>query len=76
MSQTRNKGYASEAIQIATKYAKEALGLIQLYCNILVSNLPSIQLFEKVGFTVSGKKIKWVKRGEVFEDELFLQHIF
>ena len=45
----RRKGFAENALRLVVDYAK-SLGLHTLYVNILPENLPSISLFEKVGF--------------------------
>ena len=45
----RRKGFAENALQLLIGYAK-TLGLQTLYANVLPENLPSISLFEKVGF--------------------------
>ena len=45
----RRKGFAENALRLAISYA-ESLGLHTLYANIFPENLPSIFLFEKVGF--------------------------
>ena len=45
----RRKGFAENALQLVISYAK-SLGLHTLYANILPENLPSINLFRKVGF--------------------------
>jgi diamine N-acetyltransferase len=45
----RCKGFAENALRLMIDYAK-SLDLQTLYANILPENLPSISLFEKVGF--------------------------
>ena len=45
----RRKGFAENALRLMIDYAK-SLGLHTLYANVLPENLPSISLFEKVGF--------------------------
>ena len=45
----RRKGFAENALRLAISCA-ESLGLHLLYANIFPENLPSISLFEKVGF--------------------------
>jgi diamine N-acetyltransferase len=45
----RRKGFAENALRLMIDYAK-SLGLQTLYANILPENLPSILLFEKLGF--------------------------
>ena len=45
----RRKGFAENALRLMINYAK-SLDLQTLYAHILPENLPSISLFEKVGF--------------------------
>ena len=71
----QRNGFALQALQIIEKYAFEKLYLHQLYASILADNLPSIKLFEKAGFSYSGKKIDWRKTDNEFKDELFYQKI-
>ncbi|MDZ7846248.1 MAG: GNAT family protein [Owenweeksia sp.] len=49
------------------------LSLRQLYCNILEDNKPSLNLFEKAGFKINGIKKDWVRSGNCYKDQLFLQ---
>lgn len=69
----RKKGYASEALDILIQYGFEVLNLRQLFCNITVDNEPSIALFKKHGFEISGNKKQWIRDGKNFKDELILQ---
>lgn len=71
--QNRKKGYASEALEVITKYCFSVLHLNQLYCNINRDNEASIMLFQKQGFLVSGTKLKWNKTATGYKDEFFLQ---
>lgn len=45
----RRKGFAENALRLVVDYAK-LLGMRILYASIFPENLPSISLFEKVGF--------------------------
>ena len=45
----RRKGFAENALRLVVDYAK-LLGMHSLYASIFPENLPSISLFEKVGF--------------------------
>lgn len=69
----REKNYASRSLDILIKYAKEALGLKQLYCNILENNQRSLNLFVRKGFVVTGAKKDWVKIQSNWVTEYFLQ---
>jgi diamine N-acetyltransferase len=69
----RGKGYAREALQLMMEHAFERLFFHQLYSNIAVSNEASLNLFEKIGFSIVGRKKEWIRRPDGWEDELLLQ---
>lgn len=71
----RQKGYATEALQLLTRYAFETLQLHQLYCNIAADNSISLQLFTNAGFNKVGVKKDWLKNVDGWVDELMLQAI-
>lgn len=71
----RGKGYATEALELIKDYSFHSLGLRQLYCNILLENTVSINLFEKHGFKQCAVKKDWVRYGKQWKDELTLQCI-
>ena len=48
--------------------------LNQLYATIYSSNEKSLNLFIKAGFEINGKRKKWVRKQEEFEDVHFLQY--
>jgi diamine N-acetyltransferase len=57
----RRQGYALAALQQLVPYAQQALGLHQLYCTVAEGNVPSINLFEKVGFRRVGVRYDWLR---------------
>ncbi len=69
----RRKGYAKMAIEALVDYAFNRLKLHQIYCNILADNTNSINLFEGLGFSITGKKEEWIRSGEKYLDEYILQ---
>lgn len=69
----RKKGYASEALNLLIKYCFYSLNLHQIYCNITTDNEPSILLFQKHGFQITGIKKQWIRDGDKYKDELILQ---
>ncbi|MCW3101905.1 MAG: acetyltransferase, ribosomal protein N-acetylase [Bacteroidetes bacterium] len=71
----RGKGYASEALGLLKNYCFEILNLQQIYCNITTDNEPSILLFQKHGFQITGIKKHWIRSGSGYKDELLLQLI-
>lgn len=73
--QSRNLGYATEALELLSGYCKVTLELHQLYCNILADNKASIHLFEKLGFTQVGVKKDWISSNGNFKNEILYQKI-
>ena len=71
----RRNGYASEAIEILMPYCFDTLHLHQLYCNVAKDNEPSIKLFMKFGFEITGIKKQWLRSTNGFEDEYLMQLI-
>jgi diamine N-acetyltransferase len=71
----RNKGYASEALDLLKNYAFSLLDLHQLYCNIGSENQRSIELFSKHGFEECGRKKDWMWTNGTWHDELMFQCI-
>ena len=72
----RGKGYASDAVETACRYAREVLNLHQLWCNVGSDNAPSRRLFAKAGFAEVGVKRDWLWRPNGYHDEVMLQKIF
>ncbi|MBA3706733.1 MAG: GNAT family N-acetyltransferase [Bacteroidetes bacterium] len=71
----RRKGYASEALELLIDYCFSVLNVHQLYCNITTDNEASVLLFQKYGFQITGIKKQWIRDGDMYKDELFLQRI-
>jgi diamine N-acetyltransferase len=71
----RKLGYATDALQLLCTYAVNHLRLHQLYANISVNNLVSIQLFKKNGFELTGTKKDWRRTLDGWKSELFFQRI-
>lgn len=70
---SRNQGYAFEAMQLMEEYAEHILGFHNLYCSIHADNAPSIRLFEKAGFERIGRRKDWFFENRVWIDELLYQ---
>jgi len=69
----KQKGYASEALELVCNYAFTHLNVHQVYANIPEGNIASIQLFEKRSFIKSGSKIDWIYSQGSFKNELQYQ---
>jgi len=72
----QQKGYASEAIQLLTKYSFRYLNLHQLYANITTDNDKSLSLFLKHNFKKIGVKKDWIYNRGNYKDEILLQLIY
>lgn len=75
-NQERNKGYASEAIELLLDYSSKTLNLHQLFCNIETNNKISLELFKKKNFKEIGIKKDWNLRNGQWVSEHILQYIF
>lgn len=69
----REKGYATDSIELIKKYVFDFLGLQQLYVHVCEENQISLSLFEKCGFKRIGRLERWVKRGDDWRDCFILQ---
>lgn len=66
--QDRRCGYARAAIGAVVEYARDVLGLRQVWAMIAVDNTPSIALFESLGFERCAHRRDWLRRGREFVD--------
>lgn len=71
----RNRGFASEALQLLINYSFTILQLHQLFCYIDCDNKVSIKLFEKFRFKITGEKKDWNKTPDGWKSEFMLQLI-
>ncbi|MFH0867585.1 MAG: GNAT family N-acetyltransferase [Bacteroidota bacterium] len=71
----RDKGYATEALEMIIDYAFNTLHLHQLYSNITADNVSSMKLFKKAGFEIIGLKKDWQHSKNSWIDEYLLQLI-
>lgn len=74
-SDYRCKGLGRQALERLTTYAREHLGLRQLYVFIALDNEVCLQLFESYGYHRAGVLQSWVKRGNNYRDVALLQMI-
>jgi diamine N-acetyltransferase len=72
----QKKGFGFEALKLIIDYSFFHLGLHQIYCNIAADNETSLNLFQKSGFEIIGKKKDWIKNlNKGWIDEYSLQLI-
>lgn len=72
----RGRGLGREALELLTAYAREHIGLRQLYVFIALDNEVCLRLFEDYGYHRCGILHSWVKRGTTYRDVALLQMIF
>jgi RimJ/RimL family protein N-acetyltransferase len=66
------RGYGTEAVRLATRYAFERVGLHKLEATVFVGNDASRRIFEKNGFLLEGTIRRAVrKRGRFVDEWLF-----
>jgi len=73
LNKFQREGYAGSTLDLFLKYAFEHLDLHQLYANIPVSNVKSLQLFSKMNFEEVGTQKGWIKVKGKFVDVIKLQ---
>jgi diamine N-acetyltransferase len=71
----RGQGFGSEALRLLCDYAFGILNLHQVYASISADNARSRNVFEKLGFQVSGLKKDWLQTASGFQDVLLMQKI-
>lgn len=71
----RGRGYATDALAILCRYARQSLRLHQLWCDVTADNTASLALFRRAGFTECGRKHAWRRTPDGWTDELLLQKI-
>ena len=75
-SEHRGKGLGRQALELLTAYAREHLGLRQLYVFIALDNTVCLKMFEDYGYRRVGIIKSWVKRGSTYRDVALLQMVF
>lgn len=72
----RGRGWASDALAVAERYAREVLGLHQLWCEVGVENMPSLALFRGAGFETVGVRRDWIWTPQGYRDAVVMQKVF
>ena len=72
----RGRGYASAMLDLICDYARDHLGLRQLYVIITADNVPCIELFDRHGWRHSGTLRSWVRQGRDYTDACIYQCVF
>ncbi|MFT4697226.1 MAG: diamine N-acetyltransferase [Flavobacteriaceae bacterium] len=71
----KQKGYALQSLELLTGYVFQHLNVRTVFANITESNLASIQLFEKAGFSSVGVKKDWLFIQGAYKNEILYQLI-
>ena len=71
----RGKGLGRQALELLTAYARDHIGLRQLYVFIALDNTVCLKMFEDYGYRRAGILNSWVKRGNSYHDVALLQMI-
>lgn len=74
-SSHRGMGLGRQALELLTDYAREHIGLRQLYVYIALDNEVCLKLFDSYGYRRVGIINSWVKRGNTYHDVVLLQMI-
>lgn len=74
-SEYRGLGYGRQALELLTAFARDHIGLRQLYVFISLDNELCLKLFEDYGYRRVGVLQSWVKRGTTYRDTALLQMI-
>lgn len=69
----RGQGYALSALTRLAEYCRSRLSLHQLYCIVWADNAPSRTLFERAGFTISGRLRSWLRTADRYSDAYLYQ---
>lgn len=72
----RQQGFAKETLFYAEEYAKLILNVKNVFSHVLSDNIPSIHLFEKMGFQKVGVKPNWhFYHGKWYDEILYVKSI-
>ena len=69
----RNKGFASKSIELIKSISTDQYFISSLYADIMVENIASIKVFEKLGFIKTGTKKNWIRKQDSYLDVFFYQ---
>ncbi len=72
----RNQGLGRMAVSLVCEYAFLLLHLHQLFAHVPVPNAPSLALFKKNGFAVTGVLKDWLATGTAYTDVYVMQKTF
>ena len=71
----RGQGLGRQALDLLTEYARDHIGVRQLYVYISLDNTVCLKLFKDYGYRQVGILHSWVKRGNSYHDVALMQMI-
>jgi RimJ/RimL family protein N-acetyltransferase len=71
-SDYRGKGYGKDALQLILRYAFYELNLNRVGLDVISNNIPAIEAYKKVGFTVEGSMRDAVYRDGQYYDRIIM----
>ncbi len=74
-SRMRRKGYGIAMLAAVEAFAREHIGLHQLYAIVGTGNEQSVRLFEKAGYATCGRVKDWLLTGGEWSDAIVYQKI-
>ena len=69
----RRQGYALTALEMLADHCRRLYSLHQLYCIAGADNIASRSLFEKAGYTISGRLRSWLRTANTYTDAYLYQ---
>ena len=69
----RRQGYGRAALDALANYCRTRLSLHQLYCIAGADNIASRTLFERAGYTISGRLRSWLRSANTYTDAYIYQ---
>ena len=69
----RRRGYAYEAMTLLHQYARSTLHLHQVFAIIGADNVPTLSLFQRLGYEQTASLRQWIFDGESYHDAVMLQ---
>lgn len=69
----RRQGYGRAALDAIADYCRTRLSLHQLYCIAGADNIASRTLFERAGYTISGRLRSWLRSANTYTDAYIYQ---
>lgn len=73
LREVQGRGIAQQAIAAIEDYARNIVGLHQIYAIVEASNTRSVAMLERYGFRCTNELKDWIRMGEKYENALLMQ---